>query len=97
MEFTAAARTCPTKGLRQPVRMVLAAQVGAPTNAGSQLRRCYRIGTVIRIQSDNTSILHVSDQQTSSSAIVGGTADPDLFFICQRGNLFGLHESSVHK
>ncbi len=73
----------------QPVGMVLAAKIGTPTDAGSQLWGSYCIGTIIRVQPDNASILHMGNQQTPSAAVVGGTANPDLFFNCFQGSYLG--------
>jgi hypothetical protein len=63
--------------VQQSIGMILSPQIGTSAGAGAQLRSGYRVGSVIRIQADDFSILDVRDQQTTSAAVVGGAADAD--------------------
>ena len=96
MEFTTPARADPFQWTSQPVGVILAAEIRSSAYTGSQLGCGDCIGSIIRFQTNDAAITDVGDQQASSTAIVGGTTDADLFVTCQRSCHFGVHASSVH-
>ncbi len=92
MELSAPARTEASKGLSQPVGVILSAEIGASAHAGAQLRRGDRIRAVIRLEPNNAPVAHMGDQQTASAAVMSRAANPDPF--CRVGRN-GLHNPSV--
>ena len=73
--------TCadPFERMRQPVGMILPAQIGPPARTGAQLRRSEGIRPVVGIQPDDAPVLDVRDQQAAPTAVVGRAAGADGF------------------
>ena len=64
--------------MRQPVGMILPAQIGPPPRTGAQLRRSEGIRPVVGIQTDDAPVLDVRDQQAAPAAVVGRAANTDF-------------------
>ncbi len=82
LETAFAAPADPLERMLQPVRMVLAPQVGPAARTGAQLGRREQIRPVIGIQPGDPPILNVGLQQAAAAAIVRRTPHPDHPFQC---------------
>ena len=66
--------------LGQAIGVILTAQIGTSAHAGAELRCRDRIRAVIRFETDDAPTADGGDQQTASTAVVGGAPDADPFF-----------------
>jgi hypothetical protein len=90
-EAAGAALAHPLHGVEQPVRMVEPAVVGAPLQAGAQLRRLRGIRRVIGGQAQDPAVLDVRLDPAAAAAVVVARHRDDLRDRGRRGRRSGSH------
>lgn len=79
-ELTISAPSYPSKRLHQPVRVILAAEIGPSTDTGTKLGCDQRIRAVIGVEAGDLAVLNVGDEQAATTAVVSRAANADQFF-----------------